>query len=351
MKIALLAPLWEEVPPVKYGGTELVVANLAKGLTDLGHEVTTFACAGSAVKGELVPVIPETMFKLLGGFDWNGIKPYELLTFFELGKRAGEFDIIHNHVGFYPISVAPFLKLPIVTTFHFSEIERAYPYLVEKFREFPFISISMAQRQLAPRLNYVANIYHGIDVDSFKPDFNPKDGEFVFIGAVSEKKGIDIAIRCAKKLGVKLTIAGPVCEEERRFLDKEIFPGIDGKQIKFIGEVGHEQKNFLLANASALLFPSRWIEAFGLIMAESLACGTPVIALNNGAAAEVITHGKTGFVANSENEFIEFARQAGKISRRDCRAEAKQRFDLPRMATDHEKLYQDLAAEKQNHRL
>ena len=339
----MLAPLWKKVPPEKYGGSELVVANLAKGLTELGHKVTTFACDGSEVLGELVPVISKPMYELIGGFNWTGIQPYEFLSFFELGKRLKDFDIVHNHMGLHPIALAPYMTTPMITTLH-SSLPPDFSYLADAFRVYPFVSISDAQRKLSPKLNYVATVYHGIDVESFRPSFEKKDNHFVFLGTLSEKKGIDIAVWFAHQLGVKLTIAGEIREEDKSFLEKDVFPYLDGERIKFIGEIGHAEKVRLLSSASALLFPSRWNEAFGLVMVESLACGTPVIALNNGAVSEVLEDGKTGFIVDDELLFGEAMKKVNVISREVCRAEAEKYFDISEMAKGYCEAYEKVIA-------
>lgn len=343
MRIALLAPLWKSIPPEKYGGSELVIANLAKGLVQLGHDVTTFACAGSKVAGKLVPVIGEPMYDLVGGFDWSGVKQYEFLSFFELAKRAGDFDVVHNHMGLHPIALAPFLTVPMVTTLH-SSLPPDFPYLAEAFRSFFFVSVSDAQRALAPELNYVATVYHGIDVKGFEPRLGGAGKGFAFIGTLSRNKGVDIAIRAAKALGAPLTIAGEVREADKEFLDKEVFPLIDGETIRFVREANPAEKSRILREADALLFPSRWNEAFGLVIAEALACGTPVIALGNGAVPEIVRDGETGRIAADERGFIEAARGASGISRVACRAEAETRFDLSVMAKKYAETYQSLRA-------
>ncbi len=343
MKIALLAPLWKTVPPKKYGGSELIVASLAKGLTELEHEVTTFACGGSEVSGKLVPVISKPMYDLVGGFDWSGIKQYEFLSFFKLGKRNKDFDIVHNHMGLHPIALAPFMSIPFVTTLH-SSLPPDFPYLAEAFREYPFVSISDAQRKLAPKLNYVATVHHGIDVETFQPRLEGDGNGFVFMGTLSYNKGIDIAVKAAHKLGSKLTIAGEVRESDREFLDKEVFPYVDGDRIKFIGEVGHEEKSRLFSEADGVLFPSRWNEAFGLVIIEALACGTPVIALNNGAVSEVLRQGETGLIAENENEFVDYMKRVKEIFRKTCQEEAEKRFDISVMTRGYEGVYQSLIA-------
>ncbi len=345
MKIALLAPLWKTIPPEKYGGSERVVADLAKGLVAQGHEVTTFACGGSAVAGTLVPVIDKPMYDLVGGFDWNGIKQYEFLSFFELAERAKRFDIVHNHMGIHPVAFAPLLPVPMVTTLH-SSLSPDFPALATAFRRYPFVSISDAQRSLAPELHYVATIYHGIDVGSFSPRLEGKGGGFAFIGTLSWNKGVDIAVRTAKKLGVPLTIAGEVRKEEGEFLEKEVFPFVDGENIRYVGEVGNEEKNRIMRTADALLFPSRWNEAFGLVIAEALACGTPVAALGNGAVPEILHDGETGCIAKEEDGFIEAAKRAASLSRTVCRTQAERRFDLSVMAKNYVDTYQSLIANR-----
>lgn len=344
MKIAILSPLWKKVPPQKYGGTELVVANLAKGLTQLGHQVTTFACAGSKVEGELVEVIPDEMYNLIGGFKWDAIQSYEFLSFYKLGLRLNDFDIIHNHMGLHPLALAPFASIPFLTTLH-SSLRPDFQHLADEFKQENFSSISIAQRSLAPNLNYVANVYHGIDTDSFVPNY--QEGSYLFfIGTLSHNKGVDIAVRAAHKLGLPLILAGEVRESDKEFLEREVFPLIDGEKIKFIGEVNHAEKAALYAGAKALLFPSRWNEAFGLVIAEALACGTPVIAMNNGSPSEVISHGKTGYVVDSENDFIEAVKKISNISREECRAEAVSRFSILEMAKKYVEVYNKLIQEK-----
>lgn len=341
MKIAILAPLWKKIPPEKYGGSELVVANLAKGLQEGGHSVTTFACAGSEVSGSLVSVIARPMYELVGSFDWKGIQQYEFLSFFELAKRVKDFDIIHNHMGFHPNAFAPLLPIPMVTTLH-SSMPPDFPDLAEAFREQAFVSVSDAQRSLAPALNYVATVYHGIDTKLFKPRTERSGSGFLFLGTLSRNKGIDIALKTAQSLKARLTIAGEIREENRGFLDSDVFPYIDGKIIRFVGEVGHEEKDQLLRDADALLFPSRWNEAFGLVMVEALACGTPVVALGNGAVPEVLRDGVTGFIVPDEDAFIKAASNIGQLSRVEARNDAKGRFDLSLMAKNYVEVYESL---------
>lgn len=331
MRIALLAPLWKPVPPPKYGGTELVVANLAEELHRLGADVTVFCCGGSTVKVKRVEVIRKPMYDLVGGFHFSWISPYEFLAFDALFARLKYFDIVHNHMGIHPLVFAPLLGIPMLTTLD-SSLPPDFPYLVERFKRHAFISVSDAQRKNAPDLHYVETIHHGIDLSKYKPHFNKEKEYFLFMGTLSANKGIHLAVRAAHELGERLIIAGEIRDEDRQFLDKQVVSLVDGKKIRFVGEVGHAEKVKLYAHAKALLFPTQWNEAFGLVMIEALACGTPVIGYDNGSVPEIIEDGKTGFVVHTFSQFKKRMTQVGLISRQECRKVAELRFGRSIMA-------------------
>lgn len=341
MRIAEFAPLWLPVPPPKYGGTELAVANTCASLRALGHEVTLFACRGSMNPGTLVEVVERPIVELLGGFSWGGVAAYEFLAFDELLARAGEFDVIHNHAGIHPLVLSRVIRAPMVTTLHGSK-PPDFPYLAERFKDRPFVSISKAQRRLAPDLNYVATIPHGIDTAAYVPSFSPDNDYLLFVGLMTRDKGIDLAVRAAHELGERLVIAGVGRPEDDAFLKKEVFPFVDGKRIRYVGEVGHAEKTALFAGAKALLFPSRWQEAFGLVMIESLAAGTPVVAFGNGSVPEVLRDGVTGYVVKTFREFKSKIGKVGALSRETCRKEAETRFDRRVMGRAYERLFRDM---------
>lgn len=338
MRIALLAPLWKTVPPQKYGGSELVVANLARGYVALGHDVTLFACRGSETPAKLIEVTTAPVYDLRGGFSWDGIQAYEFLSYNALFERKNNFDVVHNHMGFHPVVFEKILSIPMITTGH-SSVAPDFPYLLDVIRDGKFVSISDAQRSLAPMLNYVATIYHGIDTKAFTSQTSFVGEYLLFVGSLTKNKGIDVAIRAARELNKKLIIAGEVRAEDKEFLDKEVYPYIDGNQITFIGEVDHAQKNELYKNAQVTLFPSQWNEAFGLVMVESLACGTPVVGYNKGSVPEVINHGVTGFVVSDFEEFKKAIIDSSALSRERCRQEAEQRFDLMAMSKSYIELF------------
>src|SRR3989338_2795470 len=315
MRIAQLAPLWKTVPPEKYGGTEFVISTLTEALVNEGHDVTLFACGGSKTAGKLIQVIDRPLFDLLGGFFWDAIPAQEFLLYDELFRRLNEFDIIHNHVGMHPLVFAKLIRIPTVTTIH-SSVAPDFPFFLERLKDEPIVSISNAQRKLSPNLNYVATIYHGINTVDFKP------------------------------LNERLIIAGSIFgPEDQEFLDREVMPYVDGDRVKFLGEVDFQTKRELYAKARALLFPTQWNEAFGLVMIEALASGTPVIAYNRGAVSEVITNGVTGFVVETFQEFKEGIKKYPELSRRVCRQEAESRFDAKIMAKNYVELYSKLVGE------
>ncbi len=339
MRIAILAPLWKTVPPQKYGGTELVASLLADGLVELGHEVTLFACKGSQTTANLVEVIDRPMFDILGGFKFDAIQFYDFMEVkiaFDAAKQ-GKFDVIHNHMGLHMAALGNLSPVPMVTTNH-SSIPPDFEPLAMLSKDSNFISISDSQRQMAPYLNYVATVYHGIKTSEF--DYSPTPGDYLlFLATMSKEKGVDRAIEIAKKTGTKMIMAGDI-RSEAYF--EEIKPLIDGEQIIYLGEVDSNQKKELMRGAKAYIFPIRWSEAFGLTVAESLASGTPVIAFPNGSLPEIIDNGKTGFLVNSVDEAVEAVNKISDISREECRHQAVERFDASVMAKNHVAVYERL---------
>lgn len=345
MRIAQIAPLWKTVPPQEYGGVELAVSNITEGLVEKGHDVTLFACGGSRTKGELIEVIQEPLYELTGGFSWDAISPYEFLMYYGLAEkiRNREFDLIHNHLGFQLLSFSPLIDIPIVTTIH-SSLEPDFPYLAERFKDHNYVSISNAQRELAPYLNYVETIYHGVQNSEYEPRLSGDSDYYLFLGSLTRNKGVDIAVKAAKELGIKLFLAGEFRETEKEFYEKEVVPYIDGKQIKVLGEVTTTEKNRLLRGAKALLFPSRWKEAFGLVIIEALTHGTPVVAYGNGAVPEIIVEGKTGYIVDNYHDFKSKILQVGSLSRKSCRKEAEARFDISIVVDNYIGLFDKLAS-------
>lgn len=348
MRIAQVAPLWELVPPKTYGGSELVVYLLTEELVRRGHDVTLFAAEGTKTSANLVSCCPMALREMEEQI--NKDKTHCTVMSYELGmlqtvfQRASEFDVIHNHVGFQALCHANFVSTPVVTTLHNALEPLAVRELFERNAHLPYISISNYQRELWPFLNYSATIYHGIDLSTFEPSLDHENKDYLaFLGRLSPEKGPQHAIKAAKALNMPLIMAGKIDRVDRIFYDREIAPLVDGEQIKYIGEVNHAQKMELLRNAAATLCPVQWPEPFGLVMIESMACGTPVFALRDGSVPEVIDHGITGYVANSVDEMIEALRLYKSYDRSEVRRVAERRYSVQRMTEDHLQLYAELA--------
>jgi len=344
MRIAILAPLWKTVPPQKYGGTELVASLLADSLVELGHDVTLYACKGSVTKAKLVEVIDQPMYDILGGFNFSSIQFYDLMEIkmaFDAAKN-GDYDIIHNHMSMHIAAFGNISPVPMVTTNH-SSIPPDFEPLAKLTKDENFISISDSQRLMAPYLNYVGTVYHGIDTAQFEYSLTPSD-YLLYLATMSKEKGVDRAIEIAQKTGKKMIMAGDIRNQD--YFDNEVKPLIDGQQIIYLGEVDANKKKELMKDAKAYVFPIRWSEAFGLTVAESLASGTPVIAYPNGSLPEIIDDGKTGFLVNSVNQAVEAVNKIDSLSRQDCRNQAVKRFDRIVMAQNHINLYEKIVGKK-----
>ena len=343
MRIAQVAPLWERVPPPAYGGIELVVGLLTDELVRRGHEVTLFASGDSISLANLVSVHPRAL-RLDSSVKEYGI--YEMLQLGTLYERADEFDIIHSHMGCASLPYTKLVTTPTVHTLHgifTPDNEKMFRYAKTE----PFVSISDAQRDLRLGLNYVGTVYNGIDVSSYK--FYPQPDEppyLAFLGRISPEKGTHLAIEIAKKAGWHLKIAGKVDVVDVEYFEKEIKPLIDGKQIEYLGEADHTQKNVLMGGAVATLFPITWREPFGLVMVESMASGTPVIAMNLGSTTEVIAHGKTGFLCSNVEECVSAIAKVADLDRYTCREYVQNRFSLQAMTGGYEEVYRQILQER-----
>jgi glycosyltransferase involved in cell wall biosynthesis len=343
MRIAQIAPLWEQVPPTTYGGTELVVSLLTEELVRRGHDVTLFASGDSTTQAVLQAVHPRAL-RLDKCVKEAAI--YEMLQLSQVYERAKEFDVIHSHMGCAALPYAPLVKTPTVHTLHgifTPDNEKMFTYA----RRQPFISISDSQREPRLALNCVATVYNGVDTSSYTFYPKPSDPPYLaFLGRLSPEKGTHHAIAIAKQTGYPLKIAGKIDVVDREYYEREIAPHIDGEQIQYLGEANHAQKNVLMGNAFATLFPITWREPFGLVMIESMASGTPLIAMEMGSTSEVIVHGKTGFLCHSLEECIAAVAQVPSIDRRACRQHVETNFSAQRMADGYEAVYQQAIAER-----
>lgn len=338
MRIGIIGPVWQTIPPKGYGGSEIVVYNLVEGLMDLGHDVTLFAAGGSTTTAKLRAVVSRPVLEIKGKFDFSD-SSYDLLNASEAFVASQEFDVLHNAVGYQLLPFTPFSHCPVLHISHSSV--REYVALVDHYRSTNYVSISNSQRTLHPEANYLATIYHGIDTDKFCPGTH-KENFLVFLGRIMPEKGVHLAIEAAKKSKQRLIIAGIVDKRDKQYFSKQVEPHLDGKQIVYFGPADEPQKIDLFQRARAHVFPTQWDEAFGLVTIEAMACGTPTIGWNKGAVPEVIEEGKTGFVVSSIPAMTTAIKNAGAISSDYCHSAAVRHFSKQAMAKGYEKIYKKL---------
>lgn len=342
MRIAQISPLFESVPPRKYGGTERVVHYLTEELVAQGHDVTLFASGDSETSATLAPGIEKSL-RLHAGYD-NYQIPH-LLMFENVRRRAHEFDIVHFHTDFLHFPTARHFASSTVTTLH-GRIDIAhYPELFSEYGDMPLVSISHSQRSPIPDAPWRATVHHGLPTGLYRFQEYPA-GYAAFLGRISPDKGPDAAIEIARRAGVKLRMAAKVDPNDRAYFERKIRPLIESDpNVEFIGEIGEEEKSEFLGNAAVLLFPIDWPEPFGLVMIEAMACGTPVVAFPRGAAPEVVEEGVTGFIAASLESAVERVRAIHQIDRKTCHRRATERFSMARVARAYLTVYEDLIAE------
>jgi len=356
MKIAQVVSMQESVPPQSQNGLEFIVSWLTEELVKRGHDVTLFAPADSKTKAKLIPIFPQSVFKMnknvwgwtKGNFsDWNTSIA---------ASMSNKFDIIHSHTGTIK-KFTPFINKPIIYTVHepyHSSFEKEYlnqkkykkyfKFALEQYKKINYVNISKKQENDFKKCEKYyfkkhITIHNGIPINKFS--FNNKPENYLFyLGYINKDKGADIAVKIAKKLKIKLILAGSKYGQ-KKFFQEKIEPYLN-KDIKYIGPIDFREKVKLLKNATALLNPVTWHEPFGLVPVEAQACGTPVIAFNKGAMSEIISHNKTGFVVKTEKEMISAIKNINKIKRQDCREWVEKNFSVERMVDDYEKLYKKL---------
>lgn len=363
---SIYAPLW-------------LTHQLTEGLVKKGHEVFLFGATGSKTKAKLIsnnlpPLgehkewgksykqlndiskqISEANYGLTWSIKWKEVlrENYEMLLASKLFQMAqqNKFDIIQFHSPIRMLHFASLVKTPVVATIHdtfphplgSNAVKLTYKYL-DKYYDLHFISVSNAQRKPLPNINYVATIYHGIDIKKFA--FKEGPGEYLaFAGRIVPQKGIHVAIEAAKATGHKLKIAGPIPPESETYWQQKIKPQLSS-QITYQGMLTSKKMVSFYQNAEALLMPISLPESFGLVMAEAMACGTPVIAFPKGAIPEVIKHKKTGFVVKNQAEMIKAVKNIDKIKREDCRKWVEDNFSLQTMIDNYEKVYYKIINKK-----
>ena len=331
MKIAIISPIAWRTPPHHYGPWEQIVSILTEGLLDNSIDVTLFATADSITRAKLHAICPK-------GYAEDpeiDAKVWECLHISEVFEHAHEFDLIHNHFDFLPLSYSKLIETPLLATIHGFSSLKILPVYKKYNQSVHYISISDADR--SPELDYLATIHHGINLDQFT--FNPNAGEYLlFFGRIHSDKGAYEAIQIAKKSKRRLIIAG-IIQDEIYFKEK-VKPYLNEDDISFVGSANPKQRNRLLGNAFALLHPINFAEPFGLSVVESLACGTPVIAFNKGSMPEIISDGKNGFLISTTEEAVSAVKNINLLDRAFCRKDAEQRFSSHLMVNDYINAYQ-----------
>lgn len=342
MKIAQIAPLVESVPPSLYGGTERVVSWLTEELVRQGHEVTLFASGDSRTAARLEPIVPRSL-RLQGVRDSI---PSNMLMLNRVVACQKQFDVLHFHTDFFHHPLFRRLSHRTLSTLHGRQDLPHLPDLYRAFPDMPLVSISNHQRRPVPDVNWRGTVYHGMPRNLFRPG-SGGGGYLAFLGRICAEKGILPAIEIARLAGLPLKVAAKVDPADREYFDQEVKPVLDASaHVTFIGEIDDTQKQQFLGEAAALLFPITWPEPFGLVVIESMACATPVIAFNSGSVPEIVEDGVTGFVVDTVEQAAAQVGRLDGLSHPLIRSRFEKRFSVEAMARAYVKIYEDLTAEE-----
>lgn len=338
MRIALLASNEECVPPRGYGGTELVVSLLTEELVSRGHDVTLFATGCSQTSAKLVSEIDEPLRST--GEPARRWAAFDIRQLLQLRRRAAQFDIIHNHMGWQALPYLEELECAVVSTNH-NPIKSYDRPIYMQYKHLPYVSISDSYRRLnlPEHLNYVGTVYNGIDVSKFSMKPKQERSYLVFLGRLSHDKGTAESIEIARRLSLRLILAGKVDPADQEYFDQFVKPHIDEESVKYIGEVGLEEKADLLSGAIATVYPINFEEPFGLVMAESLASGTPVMAFDRGSVRELLSDGETAVIGKTTDEVLKRFPEIASMQPEKCRRRVELLFSHQRMVDEYESLY------------
>lgn len=336
LRVGMLAPIAWRVPPRAYGPWERVVAILTEGLVARGVDVTLFATADSLTSARLAAVAPRP-YAEEPPLD---AKVWECLHIAHAFERAAEFDLLHNHFDFLPLSYSGLIRTPVLTTIHGFSSDRILPVYERYNATTHYVAISDADRH--PHLAYAATIYHGIPLEEFTFRREPDD-YLLFFGRIHPDKGAAEAIEVARRAGRRLLLAGIVHDEA--YFARAIAPRLDGDRVAFLGMADPARRDALLGGASALLHLIDFDEPFGLSMIEAMACGTPVIAYRRGAIPEVVDEGETGYIVGDIEEAVAAVPRAAALDRARIRRRAEERFSQGRMVEDYLRVYEAILRE------
>ncbi len=345
MKIAQVAPLFERVPPKAYGGTERVISYLTEELVRQGHEVTLFASGDSITAARLVPVIDQSLRQDPEHQEWL---IYHTMMLDRVMEMAAEFDVIHFHTDFLHFPLTRNLPVAHVTTLHGRlDLPELLP-LYHHFPQIPLVSISRSQRSPLPWVNWRDTVYHGLPTDLYAYHAKPAE-YFAFVGRISPEKRVDRAIDIAVRCGVPIKIAAKIDRTDEVYFKEHVEKLFRHPLVEYIGEIGETEKRGLLGQARALLFPIDWPEPFGLVLIESFACGTPVIAYRHGSVPELMEEGVTGYLVDDQEQALRAAQRIEDIDRARCRRTFEHRFTAQRMAENYLQVYRQVRDMRNHH--
>ncbi len=339
MRIAQVAPLFESVPPKYYGGTERVVSYLTEELVRQGHEVTLFASGDSVTEARLVAPCRRSLRLNAGCVDPMA---HHVLMLEQVFRDAERFDVIHFHIDYMHFPLARRHEVYPVTTLHGRLDVADLCSLYIEFADMPVVSISNAQREPLPWINWRGTVYHGLPENLYT--FRNSPGSYLaFLGRICPEKCPDVAIEIAKRLGMPIKIAAKVDKVDQEYFEQCINPLLSDSLVEYVGEISEGEKDEFLGNAYALLFPVDWPEPFGMAMIEAMACGTPVIAKRRGSVPEVIEDGVTGCIFEDLEEAVKAVERISTLNRKRCREVFERRFSARRMAQDYLSIYTRVA--------
>ncbi len=341
LRIAQIAGLAERVPPRRYGGTERVIYALTEELARRGHNVTLFASGDSQTSGKLVAIFPKSLREAR----WENVYGPNILSLLNIGyayQKQKDFDIIHDHNSYLSLPTANIATTPVVMTLH-GTLGVNEKRIFENLRNPYLVTISKAQSELAPDLNYIGNVYNGLDMKNYSFS-NLDDGYLLLVGRISREKGVHLAIEVAQYLDLPLIIAAKLnnisdAPHDVQYFHEYVEPKLSS-QIRWIGEVNDAQRNNLMSHARCLLHPVTWREPFGLTLIEAMACGCPVVAFNKGSIPEIVSNGQTGFIVEDIDGMIRAVADINGINRAACREYALKQFTVEKMTDGYEAIYQ-----------
>ncbi len=342
MRIAQIAPLFESVPPRRYGGTERVVHWLTEALVEAGHEVTLFASGDSTTSAHLIPMVPRAQ-RFVANFEANNAPYARMLEL--VARQAHAFDVLHFHIDFAPFALFSRLGAPFLTTLHGRMDQDWVPAIYDLFADVPLVSVSKSQQLPMPHLRWAGTVHHGMPLDTLRPQ-GAAEGYLAFLGRISPEKGIADAVAIARATGRRLRVAAKIGAEDAAYCEDVVRPLFEDPLVDYIGEIDDAGKPAFLSGAAALLFPIAWPEPFGLVMIEAMACGTPVIAYPHGSVHEVIEPGLTGLIVPDLAAAIVAVPRAAAMDRAAIRARFEARWSAGRMAQDYVEIYESLVSSR-----